>query len=267
MKATHAAIAGFLITVASAALVAQAPVSTARPAFEVATIKRSTSIDTGGSAAFQPGGRFRVVNLDARSLIASAYRTTTGQRLFNPQIVGAPDWLRAERYDMTAGVSGELAALAPAELFQKLPLILQSLFEDRFKLTFHWETRELPVYALTLARRDGALGPQLKRSSIDCGADRSKCRLQFLPGHITALAIPMDTLAAFLTGSLARVVIDRTTLTGVFDAELEWSPDQSSADKPSIFTAAQEQLGLKIESTRAPVEVMVIDHVERPTED
>ena len=250
-----------------AALIGQSVPDQKRPAFEVATIKRNTSLDAGGSALFQPGGRFRVVNLDMRSLITSAYRTSSGQRLFNPQLIGAPDWLRVEHYDITAGVSRELAAQTSAERFQQLPLLLQSLFEDRLKLKFHWETRELPVYALVMARSDGTLGPQFHRSSIDCGADRSKCRLQFLNGHITALAISVDTLAAFLTGSLARVVIDRTALTGLFDAELEWSPDQSSADKPSIFTAAQEQLGLKIESTRAPVEVLVIDHVERPTED
>ena len=131
----------------------------------------------------------------------------------------------------------------------------------------HREMRDLPVYALMLARKDGTLGPQFHRSSIDCGADRSRCSLQFLTGHFTARAISVETLATFLSGPLARVVIDRTALAGLFDAELDWSPDQSSADKPSIFAAAQEQLGLKIESARAPVEVLVIDHVERPIED
>lgn len=207
------------------------------------------------------------MNLDARSLIASAYKTGAGQRLFNAQIAGAPDWLPSERYDITAAVGSELASQTPAALFQKLPVLLQALLEDRFKLKVHREMRDLPVYALTLARKDGTLGPQFQRSSIDCGADRSKCSLQFLTGHFTAHAISVDALATFLSGPLARVVVDRTALTGLFDAELEWSPDQSSTDKPSIFAAAQEQLGLKIESARAPVEVLVIDHVERPTED
>ena len=249
---------------AMAAFVGQ---SVPKPAFEVASIKRSAALDTGGSAGFQPGGRFRAVNIDARSLIASAYKTGAGQRLFNAQIVGAPDWLPSERYDITAGVSSALASETPAALFQTLPVLLQSLLEERFKLKVHREMRELPVYALTLARKDGTLGPQFQRSSTDCGADRSKCALQFVTGHFTARAISVEALATFLSGPLARVVVDRTALTGLFDAELEWSPDQSSADKPSIFAAAQEQLGLKIESTRAPVEVLVIDHVERPTED
>ncbi len=245
---------------------AQAPATP--PRFEVATIKRSATLDAGGTAGFQPGGRFRAVNVDARSLILSAYKPDkSGQRLLVSQLVGGPGWLASERYDITAKVGDELAARTPAEWFVTLPALLRPLLEDRFKLSTHHETRELPVYALTMAKKGGAFGPQLKQSSLDCVRDREHCRMDFAPGHLKAGGITVETLMVLLSGPLQSVVVDRTGLAGSVDIELDWSPDQSASDKPSIFAAVQEQLGLKLESTRAPVDVLVIDHVERPTED
>jgi uncharacterized protein (TIGR03435 family) len=245
---------------------AQAPVTP--PAFEVATIKRSAALDAGGTAGFQPGGRFRAVNIDGRSLILSAYKPdAAGQRLLVSQLVGAPGWLAVERYDITARVGDDLAARTTTELFLTLSALLQSLLEDRFKLKTHHETRDLPLYALTLARKDGALGPQLTRSSSDCVRDRDRCRMDVAAGHLRAGGVSLATLTLLLSGPLQSVVVDRTGLAGAVDIELDWSPDQSASDKPSIFAAVQEQLGLKLESTRGPVDVLVIDHVERPTED
>jgi uncharacterized protein (TIGR03435 family) len=235
-----------------------------KPSFEVASIKRSALLDPNGTLGFQQGGRFRAVNFDGRTLIAIAHRT--GQRLLPSQIIGAPDWLYAERYDITAKVSDELAASSPRDLFARMPLLLQSLLEDRFKLKLHHETRELPVYALVLARKDGSFGPRFRKSTVDC-ADLTGCRIESVPGHLTAGRITLETLTTLLAGTVDRFVVDRTGLSGTFDLELEWSPDQSAPDKPSIFAAVQEQLGLKFESQRGPVEVVVIDHVERPTED
>jgi uncharacterized protein (TIGR03435 family) len=257
-----------LAAMAFAALAGQSAPAQKPPAFEVTAIRRSAALDAGGTAGFQLGGRFRAVNLDARSMIASAYKADkAGQRLLVSQIIGAPDWLASERYDITAKVGDDLAAGTQTDLFLKLPSLLQSLLEDRFKLRVHHETRELPIYALMVARKDGAFGPQLRRSAYDCVRDRAKCRIDFATGHLSAGSITLATLTTLLSGPLQSVIVDRTALDGSFDFDLDWSPDQSSPDKPSIFSAVQEQLGLKLESTKAPVDVLVIDHVERPTED
>jgi uncharacterized protein (TIGR03435 family) len=125
----------------------------------------------------------------------------------------------------------------------------------------------MPIYALLRARTDGGLGPRFKQSTPDCFQESAKCGFTGGPvGRIKADAISMDILTQLLAAS-GRIVVDRTDLKGGFDIDLEWSPDQTASDKPSIFTAVQEQLGLKLESTKAPVPVIVIDHVEKPTPD
>jgi bla regulator protein blaR1 len=237
----------------------------AKPSFEVATIKRSERLEAGGSFGMQPGGRFRSINIDARGLIACAYRTSSESCLFPSQLIGAPDWLAAERYDITAKVSDDLASRSQSELFALTPTLLQSLLEDRFRLRTHRDKRELPVFLLTMANRDG-LGPQLHQSTVDCQAEPNKCLLRFAAGHYTGGNVTPTTLATMLSGATERIVVDRTGLQGRYDFELDWSPDQSAPDKPSIFAAVQEQLGLKLESSRAPADVLVIDHVERPSE-
>src|SRR3954465_7089877 len=121
----HAAIALVL-------LFAQA---TAKPAFEVATIKRNVSLAEGGTIGMEPGGRFRAVNADLRFMIAAMYRT--GPRLFASQIVGLPDWASTEHWDITAKVTDDLASESPQQLFRKMPPLVQSLLEDRFKLMLH----------------------------------------------------------------------------------------------------------------------------------
>src|SRR4051812_6062235 len=232
------------VAIAFLLLAAQQPA----PTFEVATIKRSVALDAGGSAGFQPGGRFRSVNVDARSLILSAYKPDkAGQRLLVSQLVGGPDWLASERFDITAKVGDALAGQTRSELFGMLSALLRGLLEERFKLRTHHETRELPVYVLTMARKDGATGPQLKRSSLDCVRDRDKCRMDFGTGHLKAGGITPETLIVLLSGPLKSIVVDRTGFSGPMDVELDWSPDQSAPDKPSIFAAVQEQLGLKLE--------------------
>jgi uncharacterized protein (TIGR03435 family) len=246
-------------------MAAWAQVQPPRLAFEVATIKRNVSLNAGGTMGFQPGGRYRAVNIDVRGLIIGAYSGEQSLAYF--QVVGGPDWLRAEKYDVTAKVSADLASLTPTEVFPKMPQFLQSLLEDRFKLRAHRETRQLPRYALVRARKDGVLGPQLRPSSTDCKASPDKCRVRMLPGHLIGGHINMDTLRGMLVGPVERVIVDQTGLDGWFDTDLEWSPDQTAADKPSIFAAVQEQLGLKLEAERGPVNVVVVDHIERPTED
>jgi bla regulator protein blaR1 len=234
------------------------------PSFEVATIKRNMSGESDGAMGFQPGGRFHAVNFDTRRMIAIAYGT--GRRLQPQQVIGGPDWLSRDRYDVTAKVSQELAAGSPEQLFPQLPLFVQSLLQERFKLRVHHEMREIPVYVLEFARKDRSLGPGFARASADCGVTPEACRFRTTPGRARGGVVAMPTLTNFLAGAVDRFVVDRTGLDGTFRVELDWSPDQVG-DAPSIFTAVQEQLGLRLNAGRAPVDVLVIDHVERPSED
>jgi len=238
-----------------------------RPSFEVASIKRNQSLD-GGSWQIQPGGRLRAINAPVFWLIMNAYGEFQ-RTLLESQVVGAPDWLWAEHYDVVAKTTEDVAQMSQPEQFKTIPKLLQSLLEDRFKLQAHRETRRLPIYVLTFARKDRALGPKLTRSSLDCTKEKesTKCGFNGTRGHMIGGALQMLTLANVLQSLSERVVVDKTGLEGLFDVDLEYSPDQTATDKPSIFAAVQEQLGLKLEADNGPVDVVVIDHIERPTED
>jgi uncharacterized protein (TIGR03435 family) len=185
-------------------------------------------------------------------------------------------------------------------------MMLQSLLEERFKLKVHREVREQPIYALVAAQSLGRLGPHLAQSNVDCQAaavagrkspsappappkpgERPQCGTHMGFGEIRGGARPLTLLASMLAQVVQRPVVDRTELAGGFDFDLRWTPDTlparppgTPADQPfrmngveidpngpSIFTAVQEQLGLKLEATRGPVDVLVVDHVERPTPD
>jgi uncharacterized protein (TIGR03435 family) len=249
-----------------------------RPAFEVATIKRNTSLAQNGTAGFGAGARFRATNIDVLTLVRIAYGTGPS-RMLPSQIVGGPAWMSSDSYDITAKVADDLAGKSQAELIAVQPALLQSLLEDRFKLKIHRETRELAVYALVRARQDRGLGPQLRPSRLDCNVDFSQCAVHAAPGQFASGGAAITSLVNYLASAVVqRRVIDRTGLDGRFEIMLQWTPDRTplplngdappaaSADAPSIFAALQEQLGLKLESERGPVEVVVIDHVERPTE-
>jgi uncharacterized protein (TIGR03435 family) len=244
----------------------QTPTSDQKPvAFEVASIKQS-SAGGGPGVAFEPGGRFRAVNADVFSLIALSY--AHGPLPFFPsQIIGAPDWTRTEHYDINAKVSDELATGDPLRLQAQLPALVRGLLEDRFKLVVRHEQREQTIYVLQLINKDGSLGSRLKRST-DCAQNTGGCTPpRVTPGHITGRSIPIVQLITQLSLDVGRTLINETRLEGSFDVDLEWSPDQSVTDKPSLFTALQEQLGLKLEPARRAAEVLVIAHVERPSPD
>jgi uncharacterized protein (TIGR03435 family) len=250
-----------VVVAVAASLLGQ--VAAPRPAFEVVSIKRSEQLDPGPSLRWLPGGTFRIRNLPTRGLLASAYGTPQRPP---PPLIGAPDWVATERYDVTAKVGADLAGRPQADWIANQPGLLQSLLEERFKLKAHRETRELPVYVVRVANEGGRLGPQLHPSSLDCEKERTKCFFRAGPGHQTGGSADIATIVLSVTNSLGRVVIDRTGLSGKYDFDVEWSPDQTSTDKPSLFAAVREQLGLRIDSERAPVEVLVVDHIERPTE-
>ena len=261
----------------------QAPASSNQkaPAFEVASIKQHKSLESGGSMRFQPGGLFRGTNVYVLALIGAAFGE--GRPLGPARMEGGPDWVRFDRFDITAKTSSPVEDVAG--LYRQLPALLRSLLEDRFRLKTHWETRHLPTYSLVIAHKDGSLGPQLQPShctprpeairteaTVPESPDAPLCDVTFGMGLIQGTGLSILTLAGALSTPLQRVVLDRTGLQGTYDVKLQWTPaayGQPDIDPniPPLSTALQEQLGLKLESTKGPVSVLVIDHVERPSED
>jgi uncharacterized protein (TIGR03435 family) len=247
-------------------------------AFEVASVRPNTSTETGGFIQSRPGGNFSVGNQTLQTLITFAYQLQRFQLI-------APDWINTARYDIVAKAGRDF----PIGAFGSLSLeaiMLRTLLADRFKLAAHRETREMPIYALVVARADGQLGPRLRRPSTDFCAQRRKaaatappppmsadapvCGIRGTGSELTAGSFPLSSFAGLLSGQVRRTVIDRTGLTGEWDFDLKWSPldgQGADPDRPAIFTALQEQLGLKLEATTGPVEVLVIDRVERPMPD
>ena len=239
--------------------------------FEVVSIVPNKSFERGGTLRFQPGGRFQGRNVYVVALISAAFGE--GRPLLPARIDGGPDWIRLDRFDIDATTSGTVEDMST--LYGQLPVLLRPVLEDRFHLKTHWETRDLQVYVLARARKDGSLGPKVRRSnctprpeSIRTGAGspdpakgRPLCDVKFGAGLIDGTGLSMLSLAGVLSTNIGRVVLDRTGLPDTYDVTLQWGLD----DIPSLPTALQEQLGLKLESTRAPVDVLVIDHVERPT--
>jgi bla regulator protein blaR1 len=286
MKLTPAAV---LAVVVVAHVAAQTPSPTsAAPAFEVASIKPNKG-DGGTESGVQPGGRLTMTNVTLRLLIRSAYQVQ------DEQIVDAPSWISSEHFDVIAKAPSDVPPPTPGNP-GPIGTMMRSLLAERFKLAVHRETRESPAYALELARRDGKLGPQLQRSTTDCAAiaaargrsggapqsanERPLCGFRAAGGQMLAGGQPMSQLTTILSQIVQRVVLDKTGLSGKFDFELKWTPDRmpqsqaggasvpaSDPDSPSIFTALREELGLKLESVKNAVEVLVIDHVERPSPD
>jgi uncharacterized protein (TIGR03435 family) len=258
------------------------PARAQRPAFEVASIRRNVSVGQLSSIRGQPGGRITVTNHTLRNIIRNT------NRLQSYQLVGGPDWIDRDRWDIVAKGAGDPS-------FEQLVAMMQTLLADRFKLVTHLETRDMPIYALMLARPDGRLGPRLKASTVDCAAIAADARTQggtappppgagprcgtnMSFGRMRSSAAPMTDVARNLSIAAGRTVLDRTGLTGIFDVDVTWKPDVpagapeasgniSTDDAPSLFTALQEQLGLKLDAQRGPVEVLVIDSATRPMED
>ncbi|HEV2709950.1 MAG TPA: M56 family metallopeptidase [Edaphobacter sp.] len=223
----------------------------ANPTFEVATIKPSSPEERGPRFGGEPH-RFSVIHASLNDLFDFAYG------LQKRQILDAPDWVASESYDISAVPDGE-----GEPSIKQWRSMVRKLMLDRFQLKFHYEKRELPVYLLTVAKG----GPKLKK-----GDPNEPAGLGGGPGNLGATNASMADLAGLLAhGFLDRPVIDQTGLAGKFDLRLTWTPDemqaatQSADAPPGLFTAIQEQLGLKLVSTKAPADVIVIDHVEKPS--
>lgn len=236
------------------------------PSFEVASVKRNTSGDDEGAIGPRPGG-YGMTNVPLRLLIIRAYE------LRSFQVAGGPGWIDGERYDLDARAPEGTPS-------RQLYPMLRTLLAERFKLVAHVEKREQPVYALVTARPDGRLGPQLKSSTLNCSgqpdqSDRCAMGGSFSGsgGTLKGVGQPLAVIAMQLSTAVDRIVQDRTGLAGGFDFELAWSGSGLKAaagaptELPSVFTALQEQLGLKLEPSRGLVETLVIDSAERPIPD
>lgn len=260
--------------------VTRAPAQSARPQFEVASVKLNPNCpDKQTNEQFSPG-RVNVGCIRLKELIQAAYGTFangTNSGSAHLQIFGEPSSFDSYRFDVIA------TAQADTPMEQMFGPMLQMLLEDRFHLKVHRETRELPVYVLTVSKGGTKLQPTKEGSCVPVDLNHANDRVPNFCGrmtgkpnglHITddAYGMTMGEIAGkFLSNRLDRPVIDKTGLAGLFDAHIEFARDMAVADAasddgPSIFTAVQEQLGLKLSPDRGPVEVLVIDHVEKPSE-
>lgn len=271
---------------------AQSATSTAEPLphFEVASIKPSAPDQRGMAIRPGPNGGINLNNLPLKEIMTLAWKIQAFQ------ISGGPSWIESLHWDITATGNHKPK---PDEIW---PMI-QSLLADRFKLKVHHETKDLPVYVLLRANKDGKLGPQLTETKEgSCTPfDPSKPPPPPEPGkppalgcggmfmgfdQLGAMGMTIDRMTPMLSRMLGRTVIDKTGLTAKYDIQMHWTPDQAQLQQmappgglppnipqpqldpngPSIFTALQEQLGLKLESQKGPVDILVIDSVEKPSE-
>ena len=302
MKSTRRLLVAAAAVLAAALPSAQGPQAPAgAPAFEVASIKPNNSGDGRTMMQNQPG-RYVATNVTLRLLIRNAYQLQDFQITGGPSWLASdhfdinakvPDEFRA------------MAPPAPGSGPGPLQLMIRALLVERFKLVVHNETKDSPIYALILARADGKLGPGLKKSNVDCAAvfaagrarggamppppqpgERMQCGMRIGPGNVMGGGALMPQFANTLGMFAGRIVVDRTGLEGAYDVDLTWTPDQMpqrppgapdgpvqfngvaiDPNGPSLFTAVQEQLGLKLDSQRGPVEMVVIDSVEKPVEE
>ena len=263
------------------------PGATTAVAFAVASIKPDKSHSGAITIQFEPDG-FSATNIPLRPLIREAYGVQ------DPEIVGGPSWIDSATYDIHAKVEDTDVAALKHLTFDQRRQMLRPILEDRFKLRIHWEMKVLPIYALVIAKN----GPKLEKAKVSASAPQVSVGPNLpMPapiavrmtgrGQIQGADAPIDLLVKSLARQPelgGRKILDKTGLTDQYDWELHWTPEDPApltghaeagrqgntsppdSSGPSIFTAIQEQLGLKLESQKAPVSVLVIDHVEQPSE-
>jgi bla regulator protein blaR1 len=261
------------------------------PTFEVASIKLDRSGTPFRFFRFSDPSRFTTRNIPAKGLIQFAYHVLPFQ------ISGGPSWIESEGYDIEAKVDdsvvAELQKLPREQRMDQFRLMLRSLLGDRFKLNLNVQTKELPIYALVVAKSGPKLTPTTVNPDLPPSAQAQAPpqgpMIHMSPGRITARMMPMSALAEVLgleSELGGRLVIDQTGIQGKYDFTLEFAPERPEPlpgtagappmgmkgppppdpNAPSIFTAIQQQLGLKLEPQKGPVEVLVIDHIEKPSE-
>jgi bla regulator protein BlaR1 len=257
-------------------------VAASAPPFEVVSIKPSTA--GGGRVAFgyTPDG-LMAKNVSLQLLLREAYEVS------DDRISGGPSWVTTDKYDIQVKVNASVTTESQKFTLDNRRVILQPLLADRFQLRAHSETKDLPVYTLVAAQN----GPKLQETKFVDGPDGIKGPRSLRvtgKGLVAAQGVPMAILVRLLSEQVGHTVVDKTGLAGAYDFSLQWTPDQSQASQtpmfnltpagqqgssgtsstpasgPSIFTALQEQLGLELKSQEGPMQVLVIDHVERPAE-
>jgi bla regulator protein blaR1 len=250
------------------------------PEFEVATIKLNKSGDLGGRFAFTANG-FSGEDIPLTMLLKLAYGVE------DDQIVGVPSWLKSQRYDIAAKVDvSDTGNLGKLSIDQRKRMI-RPLLSDRFNLKFHREAKSLSAYVLVIAKK----GPKLRPSQMDGPSPliQGHRGLRMMGrGYVVGQGVPIELMPQVLSDLLGRTVVDKTGLTGNYDFTLKWTPDEVQtaifnktyvggnpdidnaplldSSGPSIFTALQEQLGLKLELQKSRAQILVIDHVEKPSE-
>ena len=272
--------------------VAQVFSQTPTPAFDVASVKPNKSGGMGTRIMFQPGGRFTADNITLKMLIRLAYNVQ------DFQISGGPAWIGSDKYDLEARADeapkGDMRSMTEeqrkADMDRRRQMI-QSLLADRFKLALHKEAKEAPVYALVVAKsglKIKELPPEERKASDQKDAPEKpdpkhpgRGGMRMGRGELTGEGIKLSFLAEALSDQVGRSVIDKTELKGDYSFDLKWTPDEShdlgfkgpgdapppaDANGPSVFTALQEQLGLKLESEKGPVDLLVIDRAEKASE-
>ena len=262
--------------------------------YEVVSIKPAQPGSRGRGGRGQPTDGLTMNNVTIRQLVVQAFG------VLEYQISGAPSWLTSERYDLNAkmdtALADELQKLSADDRNAAREKMMQALLADCLKLTFHRETKERPIYSLMVAKNGPKLQnpdpnreitfPDGSKRSISAGGEGRLAIIQLSPGEFTMMgyAVRMPSFASLLTTAMERPVFDKTGLTGRYDITMKWTNDESDSPVPStgqpstapptrradffggaIFAAIQEQLGLKLEPGKGPVEIIVIDHIERPS--
>jgi uncharacterized protein (TIGR03435 family) len=262
-------------------------------AFEAASVRANTSRQPNGQDRVSPGGRYTVTNLSLEVLIRFAYEKSSRSRGLEPfEVTGGPDWMKSDRFDVNATAGRDVS-------LPELRLMLQNLLVERFKLKAHYETRQGPVYQLVPAQRNKP-GPQLRRAETDCASVPADPLRGINPGESEPCGyfgpspkiplnsdkayqafrgLTMEDLALRLYPYLGRRVVDRTGLPGYYDGEFEFTAEivmppppagfpnpYDGRLLPSIFSVLPQQLGLRLQAERGPVDILVVDHAERPSE-
>jgi uncharacterized protein (TIGR03435 family) len=213
-----------------------------QPQFDAAAVKTEPPPDQSGHISSRMSvddGRLAYTNVTLADVLEQAYKVQRNQ-------ISGPDWLDTDRFDITAKI--------PAGQREQIPQMLQALLADRFAMKLHRGTKELPIYLLTVGKN----GPKFKSTETASGTTHNSTRLR---SHVDIKG-NMALFAEFLSTEVHRPVLDRTGLSGNFDLTLDWTPDDAP-DSISIFTALQEQLDLKLDASRGPVELIVVDRAER----
>jgi uncharacterized protein (TIGR03435 family) len=283
----------FAAGVASPRVRAQSPAAGTPMSFEAASVRRNVSGNRGGPFGPQPGGRFVATSVTLHELIRVAYEPSAwGRALDRAQVSGGPPWLTEDRFDINAKAASDVPV-------SHLRLMLQTMLAERFSLRLHHETRELPIYRLSMARSDRRIGPQMRPTALDCSMPvdpyRGFRRGEPVPCGFFGMSptidpasgqsnqamrgVTMEAVAQHLRSFLGRTVVDETGLGGYYDGDFEFTAEIPIPPPPpglpnpyegrtfgSIFSVLPQQLGLKLESGRGPVDVIVIESAQPPTE-